>query len=75
MLRSYEYRLYPFPLQESGLVSMLSNFCALYNAGLEERMSAYGKGLSIGYIDQANQLKEARAEIPELAGFSYSAEQ
>lgn len=75
MFRNYEYRLYPNASQEAGLSSMLGVFCDLYNAGLEQRISAYAKGVKLGYVDQANELKAIRVELPELASFSYSAEQ
>lgn len=74
-LRAYAFRLYPNRIQTESLEAMLGVFCDLYNAGLEERISAYAKGVYRSYLDQANQLKEARREVPDLAIYSYSAEQ
>ena len=75
MVRSYEYRLYPTRKQVVSLDEMLGHFCTLYNGALEERISAYRRGVRLSYADQALQLKACRAALPELAGYSFSAEQ
>lgn len=76
MLLSYKYRLYPNRDQNEALGGMLAAFCALYNAGLQQRIEAYQRqGKSLRYADQANELKAVRLADERLAGFSYSAEQ
>ncbi|MXX90189.1 MAG: helix-turn-helix domain-containing protein, partial [Boseongicola sp. SB0665_bin_10] len=76
LIRSYKYRLYPNGAQDAALSDMLGHFCDLYNAGLQQRIEAWHRqGVSLGYVDQANELKAVRDAVPELAGYSYSAEQ
>ncbi|MCL4722727.1 MAG: transposase [Rhodocyclaceae bacterium] len=76
MQRNYRFRLYPTAAQEAALTGMLGAFCNLYNAALHERIDCYRKtGRSLGYYDQALQLKAVRAVDERLAGFSFSAEQ
>lgn len=76
MLRSYKYRLYPSRSQAVALNGMLGAFCELYNAGLQQRIEAYQRQRkSLGYVDQANELKAVRLADERLAGYSYSAEQ
>jgi putative transposase len=56
------------------LNNQLSQACRLYNGALQERRDAYTyAGISLSYYDQANQLKDIRAEGDcELANFSCS---
>ncbi len=76
LIRSYKYRLYPNRAQEAALTDMLGQFCDLYNAGLQQRIEAWSRqGVSLGYVRQAGELKAVRDAVPELAGYSYSAEQ
>ena len=76
MLRSFEYRLFPDSAQAAGLTDMLGSFCDLYNACLQQRIEAYRRqGRTLGYVDQANELKAVRLTDERLAGYSYSAEQ
>ncbi len=76
MLRSFKYRLYPNRQQQDQLAMMLGAFCDLYNAGLQQRIEAYRRqGVTLGYVNQANELKAVRVADERLAGFSYSAEQ
>ena len=76
LIRSYKYRLYPNRAQEAALTDMLGHFCDLYNAGLQQRIEAWSRqGVSLGYVRQASELKAVRDAVPELAGYSYSAEQ
>jgi transposase len=72
MLLSYEYRLYPTKAQVQFLESQLREACDLYNAALQERRDAWKVcHKSINYYDQANQLKQIRAEgLIRLANFS-----
>lgn len=76
MLLSFKYRLYPNRAQSVALGGMLTAFCDLYNAALQQRIEAYRRqGKSLRYADQANELKAVRAADEQLAGYSYSAEQ
>lgn len=73
---SYKYRIYPNLAQVTGLTDMLGSFCDLYNACLQQRIEAYQRqGRSLGYYDQANELKAVRAVDERLSGYSFSAEQ
>lgn len=76
MRLSYKYRLYPNRAQANALTGMLGAFCDLYNAGLQQRIEAYGRrGKSLCYVDQASELKAVRVADERLASYSYSAEQ
>jgi putative transposase len=72
MRKTYRYRLYPTKAQEQALGQQLREGCTLYNAALQERRDAWKRaGKSLNYYDQANQLKEIRAEgLIGLANFS-----
>ena len=76
MLLSYKYRVEPTPAQKTALGEMLRDFCGLYNACLEQRITAYRRcGVSINYKMQADELKAVRCAAPEYARWSFSAEQ
>jgi putative transposase len=76
LILNYKYRIYPNKTQKVWLLQMVSNFCDLYNAALQERVDAYRKRkITLGYFDQASELKEARIAEPELAQWSVTAEQ
>lgn len=61
MRKAYKYRINPTKKQETLLEQTLGICCELYNAGLEERRSAYKiAGISITYQDQQNQLPEIK---------------
>ena len=63
MQKTFKYRLFPTKKQSEFLDGQLAEACRLYNAALQERRDAYSIGhVSINYYDQANQLKEIRAE-------------
>jgi putative transposase len=72
--KNFKYRLYPTAAQSGALNHQFAEACRLYNAAVQERRDAYRiAGESINYYDQANQLKEIRAEGDlELANFSCS---
>ena len=72
MRKNFKYRLYPTGAQTVALDGQLSEACRLYNAALQERRDAYRAARkSLGYCDQANQLKEIRAQGDlALANFS-----
>ncbi|HEY8746129.1 MAG TPA: transposase [Chloroflexota bacterium] len=62
MRRTFKYRAYPTPTQAEALREQVNEACRLYNAALDERRSAWRmNGMSLGYYDQANQLKDIRA--------------
>jgi putative transposase len=76
MILSYKYRIEPNQTQAAALDDMLGDFCQLYNAGLEQRIAAYRRqGISVTYKMQADELKAVRCAAPELARWSFSAEQ
>ncbi len=76
MLLSFKHRLYPTRAQSPGLDLMLGAFADLFNAALQQRIEAYRRrGRTLRYVDQAGELRAVREVCPELAGYSYSAEQ
>ena len=76
MRKSFLYRLYPNEIQAEKLDSLLNIARELYNSCLQERRDAYKmQGESLNYYDQANELKELRQVIPEVAMLNYSATQ
>ena len=76
LIRSYKYRLYPNGAQEAALSDMPGHFRDLYNAGLQQRIEAWNRqGVSLGYAARAGELRAVRDAVPELAGYSFSAEQ
>jgi len=76
MKKVFKYRLNPTAKQRRSLELQLETLRQFYNAALEERRSAWKWcQKSIGYLVQANQLKEIRREHPELAAVNYSATQ
>jgi len=74
MRKTFRYRLYPTGHQAGALAHQLGEACRLYNGALQERRDAYQcAGISLSYYDQANQLKDIRAESAcDLANFSCS---
>lgn len=67
-LRKTTYRLYPTPKQVLALDALLRSHQQLYNAALEERISAWTKAkLSISYEDQCKSLTVLRNDLPEWA--------
>jgi putative transposase len=70
--KNFKYRLYPTNAQIAALDGQLAEACRLYNAAVQERRDAYRiSHKSINYYDQANQLKEIRANGDlALANFS-----
>ena len=69
---AYKYRLYPTKAQAEFLEGQLREACDLYNAAKQERDDAWKTcHKSINYYDQANQLKQMRAEgLIGLANYS-----
>ena len=73
MNRNFKYRLYPNRAQTMTLERILDLHHQLYNAALEERREAYRRcRVSINYYDQANQLKDLRAQEADIAELNYS---
>lgn len=76
MLLSYKFRVYPNRAQHTAMTGMLADFCALYNAALQQRIEAWQRRrVSLKYAMQAAELKETRAAYPGLSKWSFSAEQ
>lgn len=76
MILSYKHRLYPNRAQSAALDGMFGAFCDLYNAALQQRIEAWTRRrISLGYGNQASELKAVRAADERLAGFSFTAEQ
>src|SRR6266851_1245654 len=62
MRRAFKYRAYPTRQQGLALEAQVDEACRLYNGALDERRSAWRVNrISLGYYDQANQLKAIRA--------------
>lgn len=75
-LRKTTYRLYPTPKQSLALDALLRSHQQLYNAALEERISAWSKARkSISYADQCKSLTQLRADLPEWALANCSSQQ
>jgi putative transposase len=66
MKSAYKFRIYPKPSQAMALDQALYLCRKLYNAALEERVTAYKvAGLSIGVATQINELPELKTGLPE----------
>jgi putative transposase len=72
MILTYQYRLLPTKRQHRALESILESQRQLYNAALEERIGAYRRGVTRGYIDQSRALTEWRQSDPEAAAMPVS---
>jgi putative transposase len=68
--KTYHFRIYPTHKQVNRLEEWLNLCCELYNAGLDERKSAYRMaGASLSYASQCAELpgcKEVRPELCEV---------
>lgn len=74
--RKITYRLYPKKQQEVLLMDMLRLHQQLYNAALEQRISAYKKKkISLSFYDQCKELTKLRAELDEHKAISSAAQQ
>jgi putative transposase len=63
MRLTYRYRLYPTRAQDVALHAQVDEACRLYNGALQERRDAWKHAQqSVGYYEQANQLKAIRAD-------------
>ncbi|MEW6208105.1 MAG: transposase [Acidobacteriota bacterium] len=67
MLKAHKYRIYPSKAQVTKLERTLGLCCELYNAGLQERRSAYRiSRTAINYHTQAVQLPDIKEIRPDL---------
>jgi putative transposase len=67
--RKIVYRMYPAPSQEATLLDMLGMHQRLYNAALEQRITAWRTARkSIGFAEQCRDLTELRAADETYAG-------
>lgn len=74
--RKVTYQLYPTKRQSESLQALLRSHQQLYNAALEERISAWQKSrLSISYVDQCKSLTEIRTALPEWRTANCSSQQ
>ena len=65
--RRVNYRLYPTAKQQEEMLGLLRKHQLMYNAALEQRITAYKKnGVSLTYQDQTKDLTELRAALPEF---------
>ena len=65
---TYKEKLRPSPAQERELQVVLWRCRALYNAGLEQRITAWQRRrVSLSRCEQEAELKAIRAEFPEYA--------
>jgi putative transposase len=68
MCKTFKYRLYPTPAQETAMKATLEECRWLYNHFLEERKTAYEQtGSSPGLYDQHADLPALKRERPSLA--------
>jgi putative transposase len=84
VLLSYRYRIEPNKTQAIALSDMLGDFCQLYNAALEQRITAYkqsvqrhGKSTAKGVtnLQQQAELPAMRRDLPHIGRWSATAEQ
>jgi len=74
--RTFKYRLYPTKKQDLELNEILVQHRNLYNAALEQRLTAWhDRGIGVWYYQQAADLTEARAEMDWLQCGSASTQQ
>src|SRR3989338_7389775 len=74
--RKVTYRLYPTGQQKAVLLDTLRLHERLYNAALEQRITAYRtRKVSLSYVDQAKELTKLRAELPEYKALNAQSEQ
>jgi len=65
MRRAYKFRLYPKREQVVALDRTLMLCRHLYNAGLEQRITAYERGHKLSFSKQSDELPTLKAELPE----------
>jgi putative transposase len=66
--KTFKYKLFPTPEQERELERVLGLCRGLYNAGLEQRITAWARcHVSVSRYQQEAELKAIRADFPEYA--------
>src|SRR5260370_41986851 len=66
--KTYKEKLRPTPAQERALDAVLWRCRELYNAALEQRITAWQRGhVSVSRYKQEAELKDIRAEMPDYA--------
>jgi len=66
--KTYKEKLRPTPAQEQAFDEILWRCRTLYNAALEQRITAWQRcHISVSRYEQEAELKELRAELPEYA--------
>ena len=74
MICTFKFRIRPNRAQAAALDAMLGDCCTLYNACLEQRITAYRRcGISLRYGNQAAELKAVRTADPAFARWSFTA--
>lgn len=73
--RKVTYRLYPTVKQGTLLGEQLKLHQQLYNACLEQRISAYQKGVSLKFADQCKELTQLRMACFEYRELNAQSEQ
>lgn len=74
--RAFKMRAYPTAQQAGRANRLLGVHCELYNAALQERRDAWKMaGVSVSYGDQSGQLRAIRSVRPDVAEFSFTAQQ
>ncbi|HEX8731926.1 MAG TPA: transposase [Ktedonobacterales bacterium] len=64
--KAYKYKLKPTPEQERVMAETLWRCCTLYNTALEQRIFLWKqRGVSYTRNEQAGELKDIRASLPE----------
>src|SRR5215471_9565052 len=64
--KTYKEKLKPTPTQERQLEMVVWRCRTLYNAALEQRITAWQRGhVSVSRYQQEAELKDIRAEMPE----------
>ena len=64
-MKAWKFRLYPKREQVDALDKTLMLCRHLYNAGLEQRITAFGRGFKVSFTKQSDELPTLKAELPE----------
>ena len=76
VVRKAVYRMYPSPSAETALLNMLGMHQRLYNAALEQRISAWRRTrTSVGFANQCADLTELRSADESYAGLNAQSSQ
>ncbi len=67
LLRNYKFRIYPTRTEQAALTRNLDLCRWVYNAGLEQRISAWrSRKKSLTFFDQAKELSRLKKDLPEF---------